>query len=70
MGMLPSNGDGRRYWPPRPAQKPREDFLVSPGVMPRDGNGGAYRPPRAAQKPRGDFVVAKGMLGDGDGHRC
>ena len=28
-GKIPSDGDGHRYWPPRPSQKTRRDFLVS-----------------------------------------
>ena len=36
LGMLPSDGNGRRYWPPRPTQRPCGDFFVT-GEMPSDG---------------------------------
>ena len=28
-GKMPSDGNGKRYWPPRPAQKSCGDFLVA-----------------------------------------
>ena len=38
LGEMPSDGDGREYRPPRPAQKPRGGFVVAQD-KPGDGNG-------------------------------
>ena len=43
MGEMRSDGDGRRYWPPRPAQKSRGDFFVA-GKMPGDVASQRYGP--------------------------
>ena len=52
LGEMPSDGDLREYRLPRPAQKPRGDF-VSAGEMPGDGDGHRCLPPRPSQKSRG-----------------
>ena len=42
---MPDDGNGRRYQPPRPAQKPRAEFVVAE-EMPGDGEGIGRRAPR------------------------
>ena len=62
------DGDGRRYWPPRPMQRPRRDFVVAE-EMPGDGDGKKYQPLRPTQSLRRDFVVAEEMPVDGDSRK-
>ena len=57
LGRLPSNGDGRRYWPPHPTHKPHGEFSPSLGMLPSDGDSRRYLLPLPARKPRGDFLV-------------
>ena len=65
-GEMPSDGNGREYRPPCPAQKPRGDFVVAE-EMPGDGDGQRCWPPCPAQKWR-DFLALLGEIpSDGNG---
>ena len=58
---MPSDGDGREYRPPRPAQKTHGDFIVTKD-MPGSGNGRRCWPPRPAQKWPRDFLALLGEM--------
>ena len=51
-GEMPGDGDGQEYRPPRPAEKPHGDFVVTK-EMSGDGDGHRCWPPCRAKRPHG-----------------